>query len=61
VLTDGKPIQRARFGECSEGLPGSTKDAGHGARIRVRGKHQGIGRPWLLLRWYMGHIRSGDR
>jgi hypothetical protein len=28
VLTDQKPIQRARNGECSEGLPGSTKSVG---------------------------------
>ena len=28
VLTDGKPTQRARKGECSEGLPGSTKSVG---------------------------------
>jgi len=25
VLTVQKPTQRVRFGECSEGLPGSTK------------------------------------
>jgi hypothetical protein len=28
VLTGGKPTQSARFGECAEGLPGSTKSAG---------------------------------
>ncbi len=28
VLTDGKPKQSARFGECAEGLPGSTKSVG---------------------------------
>ena len=28
MLTDGKPTQRGRFGEFSEGLPGSTKSAG---------------------------------
>jgi len=28
VLTDQKPTQRARIGERSEGLPGSTKSVG---------------------------------
>jgi len=28
VLTDGKPTQRGRKGESSEGLPGSTKSVG---------------------------------
>jgi len=28
VLTCQKPTQRARTGECSEGLPGSTKSVG---------------------------------
>jgi len=28
VLTGQKPIQRARYGECSEGLPGSMKSVG---------------------------------
>jgi hypothetical protein len=28
VLTRQKPIQRKRFGELSEGLPGSTKSVG---------------------------------
>jgi len=37
VLTGQKPIQRARYGECSEGLPGSTKSVGCGARdVRER-------------------------
>jgi hypothetical protein len=28
VLTGQKPTQRARYGECPEGLPGSTKSVG---------------------------------
>ena len=28
VLTGQKPTQRARYGKCSEGLPGSTKSVG---------------------------------
>jgi hypothetical protein len=28
VLTGQKPTQRAHYGECSEGLPGSTKSVG---------------------------------
>ena len=32
VLTGQKPTQRARYGERSEGLPGSTKSVGCGPR-----------------------------
>jgi len=43
ALTGQKPIQRARNGECSEGLPGSKERGMRGE------KSQGLGRPWWLL------------
>ena len=51
VLTDGKPTQRDRKGEVSEGLPGSTLERG----MREE-KHQELGRPCSFLRRYMGTV-----
>jgi hypothetical protein len=46
VLTNQKPRQRNRYGEISEGLPGSTIE--HGMRVE---KCQELGRPcWLPLK-----------
>ena len=42
ALTGQKPTQRARYGECSEGLPGSKERGMRGEKC------QGLGRPWWL-------------
>lgn len=44
VLTAQKPTQRERFGEFSEGLPGSTLERG-----MCREKRQELGRPERFL------------
>jgi hypothetical protein len=59
VLTAQKPLQRERFGEHSEGLPGSTLERGMCGE-----KHQGLGRPQEFLGRYMDRVpyrRRGGR
>ena len=53
VLTAQKPTQRERFGEFSEGLPGSTLERG-----MCRKKCQELGRP----EWFLGSLfaRAAD-
>ena len=53
VLTGQKPTQRARYGECSEGLHLSCTAKYRAGVHKERGmcgeKRQGLGRPWWFL------------
>jgi hypothetical protein len=53
VLTAQKPIQRERFGEFSEGLPGSALERG-----MCREKRRELGRPAWFLRSLLARVVS---